>query len=280
MQRSNTYILVFTVILTVICAGLLAGVAVALKPEHDKQIELDIKSQILGAVTNPAEIADIREYFSKRIKGVVVNSKGEEVSGVLAENVNPAVEFKKKNPADKLLPVFMYMSEDGSTVEAYILPMYGSGLWDAVWGFISLDKDLNTVKGATFDHKGETPGLGARIVNNAVKTGGSDNFQDRFTGRTISDNGNLVGLKILKGEKNIISAEDKHSVDGLSGASMTTGGVNAMMETYFQLYWPYLAKLKSSATPKEEVKEEVVVPSDSLEVKSDSLVIDSSKVGA
>lgn len=246
MQRSNSYIIIFTVALTVICAGLLAGVAEALKPEHKKQIELDTKSKILGAVMPVPEKDKVMEVYGKRIQGIVVNAQGEEVQGVEAEKVNTLAEYKKKKVSDKLFPVFKFMSEDGSgKVEAYILPMYGNGLWDLVSGFMAVEGDLSTVKGAVFDHVGETPGLGARITDNEGNTGDPTAFQERFKGRSIVDaSGNYGGLTILKGEKNKIPESDKQSVDGLSGASMTTGGVNKMLTDYIGHYANYFKKIK------------------------------------
>lgn len=245
MQRSNGYIIVFTVILTVICAGLLAGVAVALKPEHTKQIELDTKSKILGAVMEIPEGTDVLALYEKRVQSIVVNAQGEEVSGLVAENVNTLKEYKKKNLEDKLFPVFKIISDvNANQVDAYVVPLYGNGLWDLVWGFMAIDNDLITIKGAVFDHKGETPGLGARITDNAANTGDPMSFQERFKGKkTMDESGKFVN--ILKGEKNKIPEDDYTSVDGLSGASMTTNGVNVMLESYLSYYSNYFNKEKA-----------------------------------
>ncbi len=248
MQRSNTYILIFTIVLTIVCAGLLAGVSVALKPEHDKQIELDTKSQILGAVMDVTNVQDILGTYDKRVESIVVDYKGNVIEGKNAEDINALSEFKKKKVEEKLFPVYKVKSEvDENEVQAYVLPMYGNGLWDLIWGFVALGPDLNEVEGAVFDHKGETPGLGARITNSAENTGGSDDFQNRFQGKEIFDeSGNLVGVKVLKGEGHSIPESDKHDIDGLSGATMTTSGLNRMIESYLGYYSNFIAKEKKN----------------------------------
>jgi Na+-transporting NADH:ubiquinone oxidoreductase subunit C len=219
VQRSNGYIIVFTVILTVICAGLLAGVAVALKPEHTKQIELDTKSKILGAVMDIPEGADVLALYEKRVQSIVVNAQGEEVSGLVAENVNTLKEYKKKNLEDKLFPVFKIISDvNANQVDAYVVPLYGNGLWDLVWGFMAIDNDLITIKGAVFDHKGETPGLGAEIKQRY--------FMDDFTGESFLDGGAFKGITVAKGNndpKNTDTSDNE--VDALAGATITGDGV-------------------------------------------------------
>lgn len=248
MQRSNTYILIFTIALTIVCAGLLAGVSVALKPEHEKQIELDTKSQILGAVMDVSNVQDILATYDKRVESIVIDYKGNVIESKNAEDVNTLKEFKKKKLEEKLFPVYKVKSEiDENAIQAYVLPMYGNGLWDLIWGFVALGPDLNEVQGAVFDHKGETPGLGARITNSAENTGGSDDFQNRFEGKEIFNaNGELVGVKVLKGEGHDIPESNKHEIDGLSGATMTTSGLNSMIEAYLGYYSNFIAKEKKN----------------------------------
>jgi len=130
--------------------------------------------------------------------------------------------------------VFMF-SEDGNSVDYYIFPMFGNGLWDWISGFVALDKDLNKVVGVAFDHKAETPGLGARIS--------SDEIQDRYKGKEIFDiEGNLISIKMLKKENN--PALSIHEVDGMSGATITANGLNDMMKNYLDCYLPFILKNK------------------------------------
>ncbi|MDH5608527.1 MAG: FMN-binding protein, partial [Cyclobacteriaceae bacterium] len=110
------------------------------------------------------------------------------------------------------------------------------GLWDWISGFIAVDKDLNTVRGIAFDHKGETPGLGARITDEKV--------QARYVGKKIFDeSGNVISITMVKGEGNTNLTD--HQVDGMSGATLTAKGVNKMLAEYLGCYSAYLSKIKS-----------------------------------
>jgi Na+-transporting NADH:ubiquinone oxidoreductase subunit C len=267
----------------VLCAGALAGVFEALKGEHKKQEALDTKKQILSAVIEieGKKGSEIEKLYSESINSLVVNSNGDEIEGVDAQKVNVLKEFKKKEVSQKQFPVFIY-SDAGGT-KSYILPVYGNGLWDAVWGFVALDGDMNTLKGVSFGHKGETPGLGARITNKDVR--------ERFIGKQIFEaSGVLAGVYFQKGEKNDYSKEP-HKVDGLAGASMTTDGVNSMLKSYFGYYQSYfnsIKKVKENTAFNESSKillidsspavSDTVTFLDSAAVVSSSLIVDSTKI--
>ncbi len=240
-QQSNTYIIAFTLGLCVVLGGALSWAATALKPLQQAAVALDTKKQILGAVIDDLSQIDVSTTYDARITSLVVNAKGEEVANdaegnpLVAEKVNIAKEFKKP-AAERLLPVFCLKSEvDPTKIEAYILPMFGNGLWNNIWGFVALEPDLNTVKGASFDHTGETPGLGARITTKEV--------QNRYKGKKIKDgSGNLVAVQMVKGENN--AGLNDNQVDGMSGATITGNGVNIMLTEYLGYYQPYFTKLQ------------------------------------
>ncbi|MFK7900963.1 MAG: NADH:ubiquinone reductase (Na(+)-transporting) subunit C [Cyclobacteriaceae bacterium] len=240
MRQSNGYIIGFSAVLTIVLGGLLALAATKLKEPQRIQQELDTKKKILGAVMNIPEGVDVLDFYDKNIESMVVDTKGNLLEGVNAEDINVRKEYKKTNASDKRLPVFKFKSQvHEGQVEAYILPIYGNGLWDEIWGYIALADDFNSLKGAIFDHKAETPGLGARITDAEI--------QNRFKGKRISDaDGNLVCVRMLKGEGNEVNATDYNVVDGLSGATMTSNGVNAMLESYVKLYSPFLQKEKQA----------------------------------
>lgn len=260
MQQSNTYIIVFSAILTVVLGGLLSGTSVVLKPLQDKQVELDTKKKILGAVMDISNIEDPNEILSlydKRVKSTVVDINGEPMEKDAKGNalVAEKIDFQKnnnkfkKNPEDRPYPVFMFVSEAGN-VEAYIFPMFGAGLWDWISGFIAVEGDLNTVKGVAFDHKSETPGLGARITD--------ENVRGRYIGKKLFDaDGTLQSVSMVKGEKGL--PLDDHHVDGMSGATLTGKGVNAMLSTYLGYYQTYIEKVKSSAEATSSVTAPAVV---------------------
>ncbi|WP_026951801.1 NADH:ubiquinone reductase (Na(+)-transporting) subunit C [Algoriphagus mannitolivorans] len=243
MQQSNTYIIVFSAVLTIVLGLLLSGTSQVLGPMQQEAIALDKKKQILGAVVSAEEIdamspAQINEFYAKRISSTVVDINGNEISSVEAEKVEIAKDYKK--PADKRqYPVFMFHAEgQPDAVESYIFPLYGAGLWDAIWGYLALETDMNTIAGITLAHAGETPGLGARITEGGV--------QERYIGKKIFDeSGELVAVQMQKGEGKDYSGEE-HKVDGMSGATITGTGVNNMLKAYLGHYETYI-KSKSSS---------------------------------
>ena len=242
MQRSNLYVILFALSLTVILGGALSLTSVGLKPLQDKQVELDTKKKILGAVMDISNIEDPNEIlriYDEKVQSIVVDYNGNKLTTdskgnpYVAEKVN-IQKNSKLTPEERAYPVFMFMSDEGA-VDAYIFPTFGAGLWDWISSYVAFGKDLNTIKGIAFDHKGETPGLGARITEVG--------YQDRFKGKKIYNGADLVSVTSVKGEGNTGLSE--YQVDGLSGATMTTKGVNNMLEHYLQCYSAYIEKVKS-----------------------------------
>lgn len=246
MRQSNLYVILFAVGITVVFGGALSFASVGLKPLQDKQVEIDTKKKILGAVMDISSIEDPNEIlriYSEKVSSIVVDINGDLIENddkgnpIVAEKVN-IQKNSKLDPEVRKYPVFMF-SEIGGGVDSYIFPTFGSGLWDWISGYIALEKDLNTVQGIAFDHKGETPGLGARITE--------ANVQARYVGKKIfNEQGELVSIKMLKGEGN--SGLDNHQVDGMSGATITGKGVNAMLEDYLTYYQSFIAKTKTEKT--------------------------------
>jgi Na+-transporting NADH:ubiquinone oxidoreductase subunit C len=221
-----------------VCGGLLAFAAISLKDAQDANIAMEQKQNILSSVMDLKEGDDINALYEKRIRSFVIDYNGNVKEGMTPEQVVVAVEYKKA-PKDRLLPVYEFRSEAApDKVEYAVLPVYGFGLWKEIWGFVAVRSDFNTIQGVKFQHAGETPGLGARIE--------SEEVQERFKEKTIFDNGKLVSIKIQKGE-GIDYSNDKHKVDGMSGATLTGKGVNNMLLDYLACYENYLKK-KSSGT--------------------------------
>lgn len=222
MQHSNKYILIYSIVMVVIVAVSLTIVAVQLKPAQDENIRIEKMQNILSSVNIPiAEIPkkEIGALYDKYItSAVAVNVKGEETITDPARVFKIEVVNELKKPADQQsLPVFIARLDNGDT--AYVLPLRGKGLWGPIWGYISLKSDFNTIYGAMFDHKGETPGLGAEI--------GQQWFIDPFKGKTIFDqNGNFTSIHVIKGG----AADDNpHGVDAISGGTITSKGVEKMI---------------------------------------------------
>ena len=243
MQQSNRYIIIFSLILTVVLGGLLSGVSQVLGPAQKRSQDLDTKKQILGAI--PAEkdalagmeAEQVLARYAEVISSQVADYQGnlletdEKGAPLLAENVN--IEKNYKRPVEeRQFPIFKYKS---GNEEAYIVPTYGAGLWDAIWGFVAITPDLKTIKGVSFDHKGETPGLGARIT--------SPDIQARYQGKDLYDaSGALVSVYMVKGEKTPESKLGPNRVDGRAGATLTANGVNDMLLNYLGYYQVYFDK--------------------------------------
>ena len=239
MQQSNTYIIVFSVVLTVILGGLLSGVSQVLGPTQKIAIDLDTKKQILGAI--PSEKAKIAELegeeiiarYAEVIESYVADAQGNLIDGVVAEDVNIEKNYTM-SAEERQYPVFKYNNPDSGD-EAYILPTFGAGLWDAIWGFVAISPDFTQIKGISMAHRGETPGLGARITDAEI--------QGRYVGKNIlNDQGQLVSVTMIKGEGNPPSKLSPNSVDGMAGATLTAVGVNNMLEAYLGYYKNYFDK--------------------------------------
>ncbi len=237
-MHSTSYIIRFVLIMTTLAALVLASLNTFLGPKHAMNEKIYNKRAVLAAVkdhldgTTLADMSDqdVESIFSNKIKQTVINMSGEVVEGQVAESIDLAKE-KKKPEADRLLPLYLYTNDAGEAF--YIISIRGNGLWDEIWGSIALEKDLKTVAGASFDHKGETPGLGAEIKDNP-------SFPDQFTGKTIIDeNGNYTSIIVKKGG----ASNPANEVDAISGATVTCNGVTEMLYRGIQYYQPYFNKL-------------------------------------
>ena len=162
MQQSNFYIIGFSALLTVILGGLLAVAAESLKPLQKRQIELDTKKQILSAVMKTQDVpkTQLEKVYGQRVRAMVVNYNGEVVekdregNPIVAEKIKIRDEYKRTDK-DRFYPVYKFMSEDTAQgLQAYILPMYGKGLWNDIWGYLAVRTDMNSLMGVSFDHIG------------------------------------------------------------------------------------------------------------------------------
>ena len=240
MRQSNLYIILYSAAITVVCGGLLAFAAVSLKDKQDANIAMEQKKNILSSVLTLKEGDNIDEIYRKQVKAFVIDYDGNVKNGLKPEQVIVAIEYKKA-PKDRLLPVYEFRSEvDSAKVEFAVMPLYGYGLWNNIWGFLAVKSDFNTVQGVKFQHAGETPGLGARIE--------SEEVQERFKGKSIFDNGTLAPIVIQKGEGHEYP-DSPHKVDGMSGATLTGKGVNNMLKDYLACYENYLKKKVAGAKP-------------------------------
>ncbi len=233
---SNRYVFLFATGISVITAVLLAFASQGLKPLQDANLALDTKTSILHAVRlDGLDRAAIEKTYSEQVKELVVNSKGAEISGVSAPSIALKDELKKPLEA-RQLPLYVYT--DKANKKYYVMPLRGTGLWGPIWGYLSLEDDFNTVYGTYFDHKSETPGLGAEISEKP--------FQEQFQGKKIlSDNNTFVSVHVVKKSAKF-DLGPEHRVDGISGGTITSNGTDHMLRACIE---PYLAYFGKSASP-------------------------------
>lgn len=244
---SNVYTVLFAIGMVLVVGSLLASTAASLKGKITKNVELEKQQNILYAMgvnendESSAVFVDKNkapELFSQYITKQLVILDGE----VSEDNEAYLIDIKKEkaeaggDASKRRLPLFVG-EKDGQTY--YIAPIYGKGLWDAIWGYISMDENM-VVQGAYFDHKGETPGLGANIKERF--------FMDDFVGEhLLSDNGAFKGIAVAKGNadpKNENKTDNE--VDAIAGATITGNGVADMIKSDLKLYKPYFDNLKNN----------------------------------
>lgn len=240
-KQSDLYVIFYTVALTIICGSLLALASEGLKPYKEANIALDLKKNILGTTMDISskKTEEIESLYEKLVKAsYVVDTKGKKVEGVEVDDINVLEEYslKKETPEERLLPVYEVASEENPDQTAYyVFPTYGFGLWDYIWGYVALQSDMNTIQGTVFAHRGETAGLGARIVDAEI--------QERYVGKKIFEGAEIAAVEMQKGEGNSYDGEP-HKVDGMSGATLTGKGLNIMFEEYFGAYKAFIEKQK------------------------------------
>ena len=224
-KQSNTYTIIYAIVLVAIVGVVLSVVYQALRPTQQENIANDTKRQILAAaLITPKQGEPIGELYSKYIvDSFIVNSEGDKIDeGEDPFNVNVSTEYKKP-AADRKLPVFVCQTSSG---KKYIVPVYGAGLWGPIWGYIAMDANCNTIYGAYFAHQGETPGLGAEIEKPA--------FRDQFEGKDIfSRSGQFQSIKVVKNGQEPAEGAYVHAV---SGGTITSQGVQKMLWNSLEPY--------------------------------------------
>ena len=239
-RDSNIYTFLFVGIMIVGIASILAYTSQTLKPMQDENVKNEKMQNILSTVG----INVSREEAEKSYKKYIVEERALKIDGSINENINPFSDLNlakelKKDYEDQHFP--LYVAEINSE-KYYIIELRGTGLWDAIWGYISLKSDFNTVNGVSFDHKGETAGLGAEITKDWFK----ESFKDE---KIFNSDGELVGITVLKGnnDPNNIDKDD-HEVDAISGSTITGDGVTDMIYERVNNYLPYLSLINDKVS--------------------------------
>ncbi len=235
--NSNLYTFLYSSILVIVVAAALAFTAVKLKPLQDKNVKVEKMKNILQSIGVVANAENAEDLYNKYITdSYTVNAKGEKIEGKDAFSVNMKKQFKLK-PENRTLPVYEAKIDDGS--KKVIIPLRGKGLWGPIWGYFALNDDYNTIYGAVFDHKGETPGLGAEIA--------TKEFQKQFAGKTLFDGENLVSITVYKGGSGSAekAGDTKHGIDGISGGTITSKDLEKMVkDEWLFSYKSFLVKNK------------------------------------
>ncbi|MRI01468.1 Na(+)-translocating NADH-quinone reductase subunit C [Kriegella sp. EG-1] len=239
----NSYTIIFATIMVVVVGSILAFLASGLRPNIKENERFEKQQNILYAMgvnendessvsfipTDKVE-SEFNNYIKEQL--VIEGDKVTKNDEAYLIDLKKQLAAKKKGEPFKL-PLFI---GDKEGKKFYIIPMYGKGLWDAIWGFIALD-DTMTVQGVYFDHKGETPGLGANIKQRY--------FMDDFTGETILKGSKYAGIAVVKGNNDPLNnTKDDNEVDAMAGATITGNGVSAMIKESVNLYKGYLETIR------------------------------------
>ena len=232
-KDSNGYTFLFAIILVAIVGASLASLSVGLKPRQDKNVEVKKKMDILAAIKVKATRQDAAELYDQYIltdECLVIDASGNPIEGANAFDVDIKKEYRnsKLSVETRSYPLYIGLIE-GS--KKYIIPVVGKGLWGPIWGYVAVNEDQSSIFGAVFDHKTETPGLGAEIKTSV--------FMDQFNGEKISDNGTYKKMKIVKDGS---GKEKEFTVDGITGGTITSKGVEEMLDRTIQVYVNYFNK--------------------------------------
>ena len=239
-KDSNSYTFVFAIVLITVVGTILALLAMGLKPMQAKNDEVKKKLDVLSALMTPKEMETIdrsnaAEIFEKYVNledALVLDAAGKVKEGLKAFDIDIRREYKDKKlkEADRNYPLFI-AKKDGKTF--YIIPMVGKGLWGPVWGNVCLGEDKKTIQGASFGHQIETPGLGAEISQPF--------FVNRWIGEQISDENNEFSkFEIVKDGS---GAAMPSRVDGITGGTITSVGVQEMANRCLKVYVSYFNNL-------------------------------------
>ena len=248
---SNKYIYIYTTIMVVVVAALLALAATMLKPFHERNAKVETMQNILKAAGIASQAENAAEMYAANIQEEwTVNTKGEIVArydadGRLIEGDSLAprafgIEMKKALTEGEKALFPVYLCRKGETL-GFIMPLYGKGLWGPIWGYITLQPDMKTVSGVSFRHQGETPGLGSEIAE--------ESFQAPFAGKQIFDvQGQFTSITVQKGGIKQFKGDPVHAVDAISGGTLTSNGVSDMLRSCLTCYLPFFERMQNDST--------------------------------
>lgn len=243
--EKNVYTILFAGVMVVVVGALLASVASGLKPTIVENERFEKQQNILyamginqnegdGVSFVPAEEVEslFSQYISKQY--VIEGSEARPDSEAYLIDIKKEMDAVKRGQPARL-PVYVG-EKDGQ--KYYIIPLYGKGLWDAIWGYMSLNEEM-VIQGVFFDHKAETPGLGANIKQRY--------FMDDFEGESVLKGNQYAGVAVVKGNNDPVNNDKQdNQVDALAGATITGNGVTAMIKESLLLYRPFLETIRQN----------------------------------
>lgn len=224
--------------MVIVVAAVLSFAAIQLQPRQEANVKIEKMEAILttigkgateGMTVESAYETYIKQAFFVDSLGNTTDVTPEDALGALS---NLSAVFASRTA----MPVFVAtIDKDGTKVTEYIVPLMGKGMWGPVWGYVALSDDGNTIVGAVFDHKGETPGLGAEIT--------TDRFEKQFIGKQIfNSHGQYVSVDLLKGKNTL---DNPNAVDAISGGTITSTGVRHMLKECLGDYAPFFTNIKN-----------------------------------
>ena len=235
-RDSNGYTFLFAASMVLVVASTLAFTASSLKSLQEENVRKEKMQNILSTIGIQTDRDQAERIYKNHITGTLaLDHFGNDDVTVDAFQLKLNNEIKK--PAkEQRFPLYKAVVEN---INYYIIPLRGSGLWDAIWGYIALKSDINTIQGAVFDHKAETAGLGAEITQKW--------FMDRFKDEKVfNSSGQLVGINVSKTNNDPKNMDkNDHEVDAISGATITGDGVTNMIIERLTHYLPYFEKEKT-----------------------------------
>lgn len=253
--NSNVYTVVYTTLVVVVVAAVLAFAAMQFKPRQIANVKAETLSQMmaaaqlgqkeeLSAMGNDAVLAkyaeNIDKAFTVDLSGKKVRDLSTDVNDIeVIDNLKPQDKNIKAASANAELPVYVFKS--GVTV----IPIYGAGLWGPVWGYAAFNADGCTIAGAYFDHASETPGLGAKIKDEPW-------FREKFIGKKADFDGEII----FNLSKNAEESGADNAIDAISGATMTSKGLNEAINVWFAAYKPYFKAAAAAAVAVEQTVNE------------------------
>jgi len=238
-KNSNSYTIIYSAVMVILVAAALAFASISLSDKQTENINTEKKMNILASINkgDAKGAPNKNKYIDEEYQKYIVESYCVDINGnktnAEAFSTDLQVELKKQEK-ERNLPVFV---SGDNNAKRYILPVRGAGLWGPIWGYISLNDDFNTICGAVFDHKGETPGLGAEIS--------TEMFCKQFAGKTIFEGNRFVGINVVKPG----GTPTNHTVDGISGGTITSEALGNMVISCLKDYQKYFEKQKAASQP-------------------------------